>query len=144
MTYSFEIEVPEKLVKLWLSETCDQIISQLEMFSMVCVRLKYTSRPHNRVGAFLGLTMNLPNFKYACINGASTSHSMQVLCRVLQQVEVESPSPVWYERVSSHSHPGAIPSRSQNERASKLFSAYAESKWVYTSFKSRGCTHHAS
>ena len=48
----------------------------------------------------------------------------------LQQIEAERPSSVWYERVSSHSNPGDLPSRIQVKRASQLFSANAESKWV--------------
>ena len=58
---------------------------------------------------------------------------MLVMCRVLQQLEAECPSSVWYERVASHSNPGDLPSRGprgQNGRAAKLFSAFEESKWA--------------
>lgn len=126
-TFSFEIEVPKKLIDLWVAETGEQIISQIEMFALLCVRFKYADRLHNRVGISW---IDNESAKYACIKGTSLSHSMLVLCRVLQQIEVEKPSSVWYERVSSHSNPGDMPSRSQNDRASKLFSAQAELSWV--------------
>ena len=126
-TSSFEIEVPKKLVDLWVSETGDQIISQIEMFALVCVRFKYADRLHNRVGISW---IDNESAKYACIKGTSLSHAMLVMCRVLQQLEAESPSSVWYERVASHSNPGDLPSRGQNGRAAKLFSAFEESKWA--------------
>ena len=97
------------------------------MFALLCVRFKYADRLHNRVGISW---IDNESAKFACIRGTSLSHSMLVLCRVLQQIEVEKPSSVWYERVSSHSNPGDMPSRSQNERASNLFSAQAELSWV--------------
>ena len=126
-TSSFEIDVLEKLVRLWVSETGEQIISLIEMFSLICVRFKYATRLHNRVGISW---IDNESARYACIKGTSLSQSMLVMCRVLQQIEAELPSSVLYERVSSYSNPGDLPSRSQNERASKLFSANAESKWV--------------
>ena len=123
----FEIEVPEKLIKLWVLETGEQIISQIEMFALMCVRYRYAARLHDRVGISW---IDNESAKYACIKGTSLSHSVLVMCRVLQQIEAERPSSVWYERVSSHSNPGDLPSRNQVKRASKLFSANAESKWV--------------
>ena len=126
-TCCFEIEVPQKLIDLWISETGEQIISQIEMFALVCVRFRYATRLHNRVGISW---IDNESAKYACIKGTSLSPSMLVMCRVLQQIEAEKPSSVWYERVSSHSNPGDMPSRKQNIRASKFFSAQAESVWV--------------
>ena len=64
------------------------------------------------------------------MKGTSLSHAMLVMRRVLQQLEAECPSSVWYERVASHSNPGDLPSRGQNGRAAKLFSAFEESKWA--------------
>ena len=126
-TCCFEIEVPEKLINLWVLETGEQVISQIEMFALMCVRYKYAARLHDRVGISW---IDNESAKYACIKGTSLSHSMLVMCRVLQQIEAERPSSVWYERVSSHSNPGDLPSRNQVKRASQLFSANAENKWV--------------
>ena len=119
--------MPEKLIKLWVHETGEQIISQIEMFALICVRHRYAARLHDRVGISW---IDNESAKYACIKGTSLSHSMLVMCRVLQQIEAERPSSVWYERVSSHSNPGDLPSRNQVKRASQLFSANAENKWV--------------
>ena len=103
-TSFFEIDVPEKLVRLWVSETGEQIISQIELFSLICVRFKYT-RLHNRVGISW---IDNESAKYACIKGTSLSHSMLLMCRVLQQIEAELRSSVWYERVSSFSNPTCL------------------------------------
>ena len=123
----FEIAVPNELVKLWISETGDQIISQIEMFAMLAVRYKLSHRLLNRTGISW---IDNESAKYACIKGTSTSFSMQVLCRVLQQIELEEPSSIWYERVASHSNPGDLPSRHQNELAAKLYNAISEAVWV--------------
>ena len=123
----FEIEVPEELVQLWVQETGEQIISQIELFALICVRYRYATRLHDRVGISW---IDNEAAKYACIKGTSLSHSMLVMCRILQQIEAERPASVWYERVSSHSNPGDLPSRNQVKRASQLFSANAENKWV--------------
>ena len=99
------------------------------MFALICVRYRYAIRLHDQVGISW---IDNESAKYACIKGTSLSHSMLVMCRVLQQVEAELPSSVWYERVSSHSNPGDLPSRNQVKRASKLFQ-------VGASFESCGC-----
>ena len=67
--------------------------------------------------------------KYACIKGTSHSFSMQVLCRVMQQLEVEKPTSLWYERVASHSNPGDMPSRNQTDSAARIFNATSEAVW---------------
>ena len=123
----FEIAVPNELVRLWVSETGDQIISQIEIFAMLAVRYKLSHRLLNRTGKSW---IDNESAKYACIKGTSTSFSMQVLCRVLQQIELESPSSIWYERVASYSNPGDLPSRRQSERASKIYNAISEAVWV--------------
>ena len=110
-----------------MQETGEQIISQIEMFALICVRYRYATRLHDRVGISW---IDNEAAKYACIKGTSLSHSMLVMCRILQQIEAERPASVWYERVSSHSNPGDLPSRNQVKRASQLFSANAENKWV--------------
>ena len=126
VTSCFEIAVPEKLVNLWTEETGEQIISQVEMFSMLCIRYKYASRMWNRVGISW---IDNESAKYACIKGTSHSFSMQVLCRVMQQLEVEKPTSLWYERVASHSNPGDMPSRNQTDSAARIFNATSEAVW---------------
>ena len=39
-----EIKVPDELVNLWLSDTGDQIISQIEMFAALGTRCKFSER----------------------------------------------------------------------------------------------------
>ena len=45
------------------------------------------------------------------------------MSRVLQQLELEMPSSVWLERVSSFSNPSDMPSRKQVKQAAKLLGA---------------------
>ena len=123
----FEIKVPDALVDLWLSDTGEQIISQIEMFAALCTRCKFSDRLFNRMGI---AWIDNESAKYSCIKGTSTSFSMQALCRVMQQLEIERPSTMWYERVASHSNPGDLPSRQQVEQASALFNATVEAAWV--------------
>ena len=92
----FEVEVSEELVQLWMQETGEQIISQIEMFA----RYRYAIRLHDRVGISW---IDNESAKYACIKETSLSHSMLVMCLILQQIEAERSASVWYERVSSHS-----------------------------------------
>ena len=125
-TSCFEIAVPEKLVNIWTGEVGEQIISQVEMFPMLCVRYTCASRLLNRVGISW---IDNESAKYACIKGTSHSFSMQVLCRVMQQLEVEMPLSLWYERVASHSNPGDLPSRNQTDCAARIFNATSEAVW---------------
>ena len=122
-----EIKVPDELVNLWLSDTGDQIISQIEMFAALCTRCKFSERLVNRVDISW---IDNESAKFACIKGTSTSFSMQPLCRVMQQIEIEKPSTIWYERVASHSNPGDRPPRQQTDRASALFNSNVEAAWV--------------
>jgi len=96
------------------------------MFAILTVRYKYADRLFNRVGISW---IDNESAKYACIKGTSDSFSMQVLARIMQQLENESPSAMWYERVASHSNPADMPSRSKLTEACRILHAVAGPLW---------------
>ena len=61
--------------------------------------------------------------RFVAIKGSPDSFSLLPMSRVLQQLELEMPSSVWLERVSSFSNPSDMPSRKQVKQAAKLLGA---------------------
>jgi len=126
-TTVFEVIVPPKLVQLWLQDVGEQIICQIEMFAYATVRYKLHSCLHNKVG--IAWIDNDPA-RYAILKGTSDSFSLRALCRVNQQIELETPSSVWYERVSSYSNPSDGPSRKLVSETASLLCATECTAWV--------------
>lgn len=126
-TTVFEVIVPPKLVQLWLQDVGEQVICQIEMFAYVTVRYKLHSCLHNKVG--IAWIDNDPA-RYAILKGTSDSFSLRALCRVNQQIELETPSSVWYERVSSYSNPSDGPSRKLVSETASLLCATECTAWV--------------
>ena len=106
--FVFEVQVPKRLVDLWLQEVGDQLIGQIEMISFVAVRAHFAKALTNRL---VVAWLDNEAARFACIKGTSDSFSLQVLARVLQQLEIESPTVSWFERVCSFSNPSDMPSR---------------------------------
>ena len=118
--FVFEIAVPSDLQAMWLEDVGDQIVTQLEFFAYLAVRVEFAAKLTNRLAISW---IDNEAARVACIKGNSQSFSLQSLTRVLQQVELEKPSLVWYERVASHSNPSDMPSRGKAAAAAQLFSA---------------------
>ena len=118
--FVFEIAVPPDLKAMWLEDVGDQIVTQLEFFAYLAVRVEFAAKLTNRLAISW---IDNEAARVACIKGNSQSFSLQSLTRVLQQVELEKPSLVWYERVASHSNPSDMPSRGKAAAAAQLFGA---------------------
>ena len=118
--FVFEVEIPVALVTLWLEEVGDQLISQIEFFVYLAVRFRYRQNLLNVLGV---AWIDNEAARFVAIKGTSDSFSMMSMSRVLQQVELEMPSSVWLERVSSYSNPSDMPSRKQVAAAARLFGA---------------------
>lgn len=125
-TTVFEVEIPEDLQSMWLEDVGDQIVTQLEFFTYLAVRVKYIEELHNRLAISW---IDNESARVACIKGSSQSFSLQAMTRVLQQVELEKPSLMWYERVASYSNPSDMPSRGKTAAAAKLFNARPLEPW---------------
>ena len=128
-----EHDFPEGAAPDWKRQLRQQtkflkrVFGEGKLFSENSARCKFSERLFNRMGI---AWIDNESAKYSCVKGTSTSFSMQALCRVMQQLEIERPSTMWYERVASHSNPGDLPSRQQVEQASALFNATVEAAWV--------------
>ena len=114
------MEIPAPLVALWLEEVGDQLISQIEFFVYMAVRFRYRQNLLNVLGI---AWIDNEAARFVAIKGTSDSFSMMSMSRVLQQIELEMPSSVWLERVSSYSNPSDMPSRKQVALSAKLFRA---------------------
>ncbi|CAJ1442762.1 unnamed protein product, partial [Effrenium voratum] len=111
------IAVPDELVKLWLDEVGDQLICQIEMFAFLAIRWIFSDALSNR---FTIAWIDNDAARFACVKGTSRSVSLQAMARVLQHLEAQDPSLVWYERVASFSNPGDMPSRGKVRASATL------------------------
>ena len=126
-TRVFEVLVPDALVELWMKDVGDQIICQIEMFAYVTVRYKLHTQLLNKVGISW---IDNDAARFAILKGTSDSFSLRAMCRVNQQIELESPSSIWYERVSSYSNPSDGPSRKLVAQTPALLGAIPDDAWV--------------
>ena len=84
----FEVIVPDSLVELWKRDVGDQLICQIEMFAYITVRYKLHAQLLNKAG--IAWIDNDPA-RYSILKGTSDSFSLRAMCRVNQQIELESP-----------------------------------------------------
>ena len=119
----FPVEIPEELVALWLQEVGDQLISQIEFFVYLAVRFSCGKALLNKLGI---AWIDNEAARFVAIKGSSSSHSLQAMSRVLQQIELEMPSSIWMERVSSFSNPSDMPSRNSVNEAAHLLRASSD------------------
>ena len=120
-----EIEVPDELVKLWLSEVGQQLICQIEFFAYLCARFEYRELFLNR-----GVIAWLDNeaARFAASKGTAAAPSLVAMCRIVQHMEVDYPTVMWVDRVSSYSNPSDKPSRKLCEAAAQLLGALHDQK----------------
>ena len=116
----FPVEIPEELVALWLEEVGEQIISQIEFFVYLVLRFVCSEALLNKLGI---AWIDNESARFVAIKGSSSSYSLQSMSRVLQQIELEMPSSIWMERVSSFSNPSDMPSRNLVKEAAQLLKA---------------------
>ena len=110
-----------------MKDVGDQIICQIEMFAYVTVRYKLRTQLLNKVGISW---IDNDAARFAILKGTSDSFSLRAMCRVNQQIELESPSSIWYERVSSYSNPSDGPSRKLVAQTAALLGAIPDDAWV--------------
>ena len=116
----FPVEIPEELVALWLEEVGEQLISQIEFFVYLVLRFVCSEALLNKLGI---AWIDNESARFVAIKGSSSSFSLQSMSRVLQQIELEMPSSIWMERVSSFSNPSDMPSRNLVKEAAQLLKA---------------------
>ena len=116
----FPVDIPNELITLWLEEVGEQLISQIEFYVYLALRYSCRNVLLNRLGI---AWIDNEAARFVAIKGSSNSYSLQAMSRVLQQVELEMPSSLWMERVSSYSNPSDMPSRNLVDEAALLFKA---------------------
>ena len=98
-----------------------------EVREQILSRYHRALRVHNKVGI---AWIDNDSARYAILKGNSDSFSLRALCRVNQQIELEAPSSVWYERASSYSNPSDGPSRKLVSQTASLLGALDSDAWV--------------
>ena len=113
-----EIHVPPELIEHWKAEVGEQLICQIEMYAYLVVRFGKATLLHNRAAI---AWVDNEAARMAIGKASADSPTLTAMCRVLQELESQSPSLLWSERVASYSNPADKPSRKMvREAAAEL------------------------
>ena len=100
--------VPDFLLAAWKHLVGDQLICQIEMFAVLCVRWKLRNLLANRRTI---LFIDNEPCRFALIKGRSSSDPLFRMSHACACVDAAMPCFIWYERVPSYSNPADLPSR---------------------------------
>ena len=109
--------VPDPLVQMWLKEVGEQLICQIELYTMVVIRWVYASLLQGRRTIWW---VDNDAARYSLIKGSSSSLTMKDLCREFYSHEAVAPTFSWIERGPSPSNIADAPSRSAPLEACEL------------------------
>ena len=109
--------VPDPLLQMWLREVGDQLICQIELYTMVVIRWVYASMLQGRRTIWW---VDNDAARYSLIKGSSSSLTMKDLCREFYRHEAVAPTFSWIERVPSPSNIADAPSRGSPMEACSL------------------------
>ena len=112
-----EGSVPDPLLQMWLREVGDQLICQIELYTMVVIRWVYASLLQGRRTIWW---VDNHAARYSLIKGSSSSLTMKDLCREFYRHEAVAPTFSWIERVPSPSNIADAPSRGSPMEACSL------------------------
>ena len=111
---AFKIVVPLKLVDHWLQLAGEQIISQVELWALVCLKWSQRQRLLNRR---VIEWIDNEAARVSVIKANSGSSTMRALSRVMADIDLMWPTFSWTERVCSYSNPADLPSRDRLQEA---------------------------
>jgi len=111
---AFKISVPSKLVDHWLRLAGEQIISQVELWALVCFKWSQKERLLNRR---VIEWIDNEAARVSVIKANSSSSTMRSLSRVMADIDLKWPTFSWTERVCSYSNPADLPSRDRLQEA---------------------------
>ena len=103
----FAGKVPDFLLEAWHRLIGEQLICQIEMYAVLCVRWHLRHRLHRRALLFID---NEP-CRYCLIKGRSPSDPLFRLAHACSCLEGTMPCYLWYERIASYCNPADLPSR---------------------------------
>eukprot|EP00435_Cladocopium_sp_Y103_P018632 s3736_g4.t1 len=106
--------VPSFLLQAWSHLVGDQLICQIEMFAVLCIRWEARHLTHGRrVILFID---NEP-CRYCLIKGRSPSDPLFRMAHACSCMEGAMPCYPWFERVASYCNPADLPSRRKSKEA---------------------------
>ena len=111
--------VPDYLLNAWKHLVGEQLICQIEMFAVLCVRWKMRHLLHCRRTI---LFIDNEPCRFALIKGRSSSDPLFRMSHACACVEAAEPCFIWYERVPSFSNPADLPSRRREQEACRRWS----------------------
>ena len=116
----FDGLVPQEIVDKWKSKGSKQIISQAELFAVVCIRSNLANLLFRRKVIFF---VDNESARFCIIRSVSSKNSMQILASHFHSVDVESETYHWIERVPSPSNPADLPTRGRTDELLQMFNA---------------------
>ncbi|CAE7834919.1 unnamed protein product [Symbiodinium sp. CCMP2592] len=113
-SWTYEGLVPEPLILRWEADVGTQLICQIELYAVVCLRWALASTfGHRRLIWWI----DNESARYGLIKGISDSPSMSSLIQAFALADSKAPSYSWYERVPSFSNIADGPSRGDSAEA---------------------------
>ena len=111
---AFKIVVPQLLVDHWLEFAGEQIISQVELWALVCLKWAWKEHLSNRR---VIEWIDNESARVSLIKANSNSATMRALTRAMADIDLKWPTFSWTERVCSYSNPADLPSRDRLQEA---------------------------
>ena len=110
----FAGRVPAFLLEAWRGFVGEQLISQIEMYAVLCIRWHARHLLHGRRAI---LFIDNEACRYCLIKGRSPSDPLFRMAHACSCLEGAMPCYLWYERIASYCNPADLPSRRQAEQA---------------------------
>ena len=115
----FSGSVPDFLCQAWKKLIGEQLICQIELYAVVCIRWKMRFLLHKRRSI---LFIDNEACRFSLIKGRSPSEPMFRMSHAVACMEALLPSFTWYERIASYCNPADLPSRFRSMEACERWS----------------------
>ena len=110
----FAGRVPAFLLEAWRGLVGEQLICQIEMYAVLCIRWHARHLLHGRLAI---LFIDNEPCRFCLIKGRSPSDPLFRMAHACSCLEGAMPCYLWYERIASYCNPADLPSRRQAEQA---------------------------
>ena len=110
----FAGRVPAFLLEAWRGLVGEQLICQIEMYAVLCIRWHARHLLHGRRAI---LFIDNEACRYCLIKGRFPSDPLFRMAHACSCLEGAMPCYLWYERIASYCNPADLPSRRQAEQA---------------------------
>jgi hypothetical protein len=110
----FAGKVPSFLLEAWRGLVGEQLICQIEMYAVLCIRWQARHLLHGRRAI---LFIDNEPCRYCLIKGRSPSDPLFRMAHACSCLEGAMPCYLWYERIASYCNPADLPSRRRTAEA---------------------------